>query len=217
MSQEMTSGSFIADGNAINIDCGFVPDKFVAYSKLEETNPNQYVWYRQRGDTVNGNGQYGITVTGSTGVITLNASAAAGIAAYDTDADGVLIPAPNGNGEVTATVSNYDATATYTARSTTAVGSVIRPTTKNGYVYECTTASGGASGTEPTWSTTVGGTTTAGSGDVWITREESTVNNGAAGVTIGATLSTDTDEWVWDAYHFRKTTAELDSAANDPV
>lgn len=43
------------------------------------------------------------------------------------------------------------------------------PTTRNGYYYECTTA-GTTGGSEPTWSTTIGGTTVDGS-VTWTTRE----------------------------------------------
>lgn len=38
------------------------------------------------------------------------------------------------------------------------VGNFVKPTTANGYVYQCT-SSGTSGGTEPTWGTTIGGTT----------------------------------------------------------
>ena len=214
---KVNSGHFIADGSAVNVDVGFVPDLLIAFEGIEETNPSIHFWFRELANTANANGQYGMLLTGSTGVVTKHAAAANGFAEYDTDADGVLVPAPDGDGNTYTSVAGYDATATYTARSTTAVGSVVRPTTRNGYVYECTTASGGASGTEPTWSTTVGGSTTAGSGDVWITRLEQTTNTGAKGFTLGATGSTDSDEWAWTAFKFDKVTPEVDSASQDPV
>jgi hypothetical protein len=210
------TGDFIADGNAVNVDVGFVPDMLIAIEGYEETSPNIHIWMRQRGDTANDNGQYGLLITGTTGVVTKHAAATNGFIAYDTDSNGVLIPAPDGNGEVPATVVEYADASTPTARSATGVGTVIRPSTRTGYVYECTTSSG-AVGTEPTWPTTPGESVTDASSNVWITREENVVNNGAKGFTLGATASTDSDEWSWSAWRADRVTPEVDAAANDPV
>ncbi len=210
-------GHFIADGNAVNIAIGYVPDKFVAKAKYEETNVATYIWLKELANTANSNGQFGITRPAGGGAVTKMASAAAGIASYDTTSNQVLVPAPNGNGTVQGTVADYNTATTYTARSSTVIGSIIRPTTHNGFVYEMTTASSGAAGTEPTFNTTVGGSTTATSGDIWITREENTVAGGAKGVTIGADISTDTDEWSWEAELWDNVASEQDSASFDPV
>lgn len=209
--------TFTADGSAINIDFGFAPDRVTLIEGFDDTNPNIYEWFKSLADAA-GNGQYGVLLTGSTGVVTNCADANNGFIAYSTVSTQVLLPAPNGNGEVASTIADYSTTTTYTARSTTALGSVVRPTTHNGYVYECTTASGGAAGTEPTtWGTVVGGTTTAGSGDVWTCREESIIQHGGKGITVGATLSTDGDEWLAIATKYTKASAGGDSATYDPV
>jgi hypothetical protein len=211
--------NFIADGSAINVDLGFVPDYILAVAKFEETNPVTYEWWRERANTANGNGQFGTTRPANGGAVTKNASAAAGFAEYDTSTYLPVLPAPNGSGEQAASsIADYSTTTTYTARSGTALGSVVRPTTHNGFVYECTTASGGAAGTEPTtWGTLVGGTTTAGSGDVWTCRDEKMKWIGAKGITIGASLSTDSDEWQLRAEKWDDDPAERDAAVYDPV
>lgn len=210
-------GHFIADGDAVNIDVGFVPDKFVAIAKYEETNLVNYEWLRERANTANANGQFGITRAAGGGALTKLSSAAGGFEAYDETANQVLVPAPDGDGVTQGTVADYNTATTYTVRSTTALGSIIRPTVKTGFVYELINASSGAAGTEPTFSTTVGGSTTATSGDIWITREENTVAGGAKGVTVGADIGTDSDEWSWEAELWDAVKPEQDAASFDPV
>jgi len=210
-------GNLIADGNAINIDIGFVPDKFVAVAKLEETNAVNYEWLKSRGDTANDYGQYGMTRAAGGGALTKLASAAGGFSAYNTVAVKAMIPAPNGNGEVAATIAaDFVAGATApTARSTSVVGTVVRPSVHNGFVYECTVTAG-VYGTEPTWGTVVGETTSDGT-NTWICREEKLKNVGAKGITIGADISTDSDEWTWEAELWDSDAPERDSATYDPV
>jgi hypothetical protein len=213
---QYNGGNFIADGSAVNVDVGFIPDTLIGIEGFEETSPNIHIWQRSRGDTANDNGQYGVIITGTTGVVTKHADAANGFIAYDTDSDGVLIPAPDGDGEVPATVVEYADASTPTARTVTGVGTVVRPSTRTSYVYECTTSTG-AVDAEPTWPTTPGESVTDAESNVWITREEHTVNNGAKGFTIGSTLSTDSDEWSWSAFAADKISDEKDAATSDPV
>jgi len=61
-----------------------------------------------------------------------------------------------------------DQVATWIGGATYILGDIVTPTTRNGLYYECTTA--GTTGTEPTWSTTVGNTTTDNT-VTWTTRE----------------------------------------------
>ena len=59
------------------------------------------------------------------------------------------------------------------------LGDVVRPTTRNGYVYECTTDSGSSSGTEPvSWPTTPGNTQVDG-GITWTCRNNYVLATGA--------------------------------------
>lgn len=214
---QRNSGHFIADGNAINVNVGFVPDYIRAIAKLEETNQVTYEWFKELANTANANGQFGIVRAANGGAVVLAADADNGFQTYDESADKVLVPAANGDGDAETTVTDWtEAVATAaTARSTTALGTVIRPTTHNGFVYECITA-GTSSGTEPTFNTTIGGSTTDGT-VVFITREEKTIIGGAKGFTVGATISTDTDEWVWIAEKHDRVKAEQDAASFDPV
>ena len=211
-------GDLIADGSAINIDIGFVPDLFRAWEGCEEGNPKIHYWIKSRAASANDYGQYGFTNTA--GTISTCATALAGFAAYDTVATKAMVPAPDGDGEVSAT---YPSTWTQarssaaTARSVTAVGILIKPTSGNetGLIYECTTDGDGAA-TEPTWPTVVGESVTDGT-TVWIARVEKTKSVGCKGVTIGATLSTDSDEWSWEAEQWDSVMPERDSATYDPV
>ena len=215
-------GDFIADGSAMNLNIGFVPDKFMATAKYEETNAVEYEWTKSRGDSGNTNGQYGMTHAAGGGAYTKCADADNGIIEYDTTELKYIGQAPGGSGEGSATLTYTFATAkaasvTPTARSTSVFGEMIRPTTANGYVYECTTQGGAMTSlTEPTWGTVVGGTTSDGS-NTWTCRDEKLKWVGAKGVTIGATISTDTDEWSWEAELWDSVAQERDSASYDPI
>lgn len=215
---EKVGGSFIADGSAVNVNCGFIPDKVYAWVALGGTIL-EMVWYKHLADNVTASGQYGITDTG--GTKSLNASAAAGFASYDGGVvPKVLLPAPNGDGEMGTDLPNAWTTArstAATARSTTALGTVIKPTTNNvtGYIYECTTAGTGGA-TEPTWPTTEGDTVVDGS-VTWTTRAEKTKNISAQGFTAGASISTDSDEWTYEAEKWDSVNPERDAASYDPV
>lgn len=62
-------------------------------------------------------------------------------------------------------------------------GSVVRPTTPNGRYYRCSVA-GNSGGTQPTWNTTIGGTTTDG-GVTWVTMQ-ALKRTGAVGTIVDA-------------------------------
>lgn len=211
------SGRFIADGSAINVNIGFVPDYVKLIRALEETNPNIYEFYKDLSDA-GANGQYGLLLTGSTGVVTVLAGTNNKIAAYTGGTKvKVKIPAPDGDGFVNANVSDFVAGAAQpTARSTMAVGTVVRPSNHNGFVYECTISSG-VLGTEPTWPTTPGDTVSDGTNNTWICRREDVVFEKAAGFTVGSGLSTDGDEWIYVAEQHDKVVNHGDAEAADPI
>lgn len=195
---------FVADGNKKRMDLGFVPEYcrlIINYASGQ--NPNIYEWMKWMEDE--STALYGILHTGSTGNITIPTTAATGISKLDEQYHGVLIPAPDGGDdvfmipEVYSTSQDYSSTytqtgtgdtVTCTARTASAPGTIVRPTTRNGYVYELTTATG-AGTTEPTWGTTIGGTTTDGGSNVWTCRAENVFTKGAQGIIIGATTQTD--------------------------
>jgi len=187
------SHTFIADGNAMIIGLGFIPDEVHAIAALGGTEL-RYDFYRVLADNAV-SGQYGIKDDGA-GVLTPSTAAADGFATYDSAINGVMIESPKpGIGEVEAAVSDWSNTSA-TARTATAIGTIVRPTTHNGYIYECTT-SGTGNATEPTWPTVPGQTVTEASGSiVWTCRTEKVSRSGTKGITIGATISTDSDVWV---------------------
>jgi hypothetical protein len=98
------------------------------------------------------------------------------------------------------------------------LGDFMEPTTPNTYRYECTTAGTSAAVTEPTWGTTVGGTTSDGAGAlVWTCRKmtytlttDYTVSTTAgithiipvsgAGITASQTLKVDYDYTAYSGY-----------------
>jgi len=222
---QTVSGTFIMDGSAINVDIGFIPDYVKLIYNLEEgDNEVIHEWWRALADLgdkgVYTEGRYGISIS-CAGAVTIPTTAATGIIPYNgSKTPRVLIPAYDGDGLMQTTVyGDYDTTADYSsvgqARSTSQLGTVVRPTTHNGYVYECTTA-GGTDATEPTWPTTPGESVDAGN-NVWICREENIVNAAGLGFTVGATMSTDGDQCIFTAEKHLRTGDMGDAAATDPI
>lgn len=192
MSQQGKSAEirFIADGAAVNIALGFIPDFADLYVNITGTNPNLIHYSRQLEDTQT---MYGILHTGVSGVMTRLTSAATGLKALNSKFHQVMIDSPvPGKGEVACDVANWTSTVSTnaTARDATSIGTIVRPTTHNGYVYECTTA-GTSSGTEPTTWTTTPGNTVTDSDVVFTCREEKIITKGAQGLTVGADVASD--------------------------
>lgn len=212
------SGTFIAD-NAIaaNIEIGFIPDYLEAIDLT--TTLIIYRWYRCLADAET-TGQYGIADDGA-GVISECASADYGFLPYDEGENNrVLIENPSTGLLVPQSVyGDYGAAVDYSsvgaARSTTAIGTIVRPTTHNGYVYELITTASGTD-TEPTWPTTPGETVDAGY-HIWMCREENFTKGGGKGFTVGASISTDSDVWVFRAERHDRTGDMGDADGPDPV
>lgn len=217
----IVSGTFIAD-NAIaaNIDIGFIPDYVELISALGGTELIVR-FYRVLADA-EATGQYGIIDDGA-GALAPCASAAYGIAAYDEGEDmRVLIEDPStGKLKEKAVYGDYSASVNYStatgsaARSATAIGTIVRPTVHNGYVYELITTASGTD-TEPTWPTTPGETVDAGY-HIWMCREENLVKGGGKGFTVGASISTDSEVWVFKAERHDRMGDMGDAADLDPV
>lgn len=210
---KMNTGSFIADGNEVDVEVGFIPDFVIAFEGQEETNPQVHFWLRERIDAASAEAQFGILDTG--GTKTKHAAAVNGFAPLDEANNQILLPSPNGSGESLSPVPEAYTVArstAATARSTTALGTVLKPSTGNetGYVYECTTAGTGSA--EPaTWPTVPGESITDGT-VIYITREEKVIQGNVKGFTLGATGQDDSDEWTWIAFAADKVTPEVDAA-----
>ena len=201
---------FEADGLATIIDIGFVPDK--AELRLDEgTNPDILTWMRRMFDD---EAIYGHLYTGSTGVTTRVTTAATGISAYDSMTQKVMLPAPNGEGDAATgmPVAFVAGTAQPTARTTAVVGTVTKPSTPNGYIYECT-VSAGVYGTEPTTWPTIPGNTVSDGTNTWTCRNEKVKNVGVKGIQIGATVSqnTDSNQCYLEAERWDKDPADTDA------
>ena len=185
------SGTFIAaNGVATSVECGFEPDHLRVLTDLAGgTNELEFEYFKALADAET-SGQYGIAYNAS-GVPAAAADADNGIISYDTSSEKVNVESPQpGKGKVAVDVTDWTSTVSTnaTARSATAIGTVIRPTTHNGYVYECTTA-GTSSGTEPTSYPTVPGQTVIDNDVVFTCRDEEIVRGGSRGFTLGATVS----------------------------
>jgi len=150
--------------------------------------------------------------------IGMNAAADSGISAMNDTRQYVMIDSPIGTGKVPCPVKAWEAASVITdsslSRTATNVGFIIRPTSRNGFVYECMSAAAGSStsATEPTWSTTVG--EYSDDADVgWVCRNEETFGGNGKGFIMGSGIATNADVWHFEAYRCHKD-VNLGDAAN---
>lgn len=205
---------------AFNVDLGGVPDKATVYLDLNGTE-KAFHWYNALADDGK-YGQYGIQEANA-GDISVCSNADNGIIEYSSSSDKVLIPAPDGDGTSEASVSDFatgtDYSSTGQARSTSQLGTVVRPTSHNGYVYEATAVNGSPTA-EPTWPTTPGNTVTDNASNTWICREENVIRGGGGGITVGKTLSnnaSDSNIAMVEAEWHERSFAGGDVASDDPA
>ena len=189
---DIKTGYFQSDGNAVNIILGFVPDFLELIEDTEATSPFLFKWsksYSESGLT----DVFGWLLTGTTGIVTCCADGANGIEAFDESGVYVMIESPvpgKGNIATAAPVFTEALSTAGTARTGTAIGQIVRPPVRNGYVYEMTVA--GTYAAEPVWPTTPGESVMEAGGDVyWTCRNEHVVRGGGKGFTFGATAQTD--------------------------
>lgn len=211
------SGALIASDAAINIECGFIPDFIRLWTAINGTEL-VYEWFKALGDTDAQTGQYGLLDTG--GAKSVPTTAATGIIAYDAAADKVALPSPTGEGEQFA--DHPDAfvagTAQPTARTTTAIGTLTKPSTgnENGLIAECTDDNG-VYGTEPTWPTQPGQSVTDDNSNIWTMRETKAVVIGVKGFTIGVTVATDSEILAFKAEQHDRSEDMGDADVKSPV
>ncbi len=189
---QILDGIFTSDtGSDANFDIGFVPTS-ITFREVEGTNGRQVYWSKHMEDTLDGGSQEGIAVDVDGGTYALN-SDSQGITAYSSAAGGVRIPHPSGTRNkftvVTQTSTNVidflAGDTRPTARTLTAVGTIYRPSTHNGYVYECTTDAA-VLGAEPTWPIIEGESVTDDNSNIFITRREDIINAGFRGFSVAS-------------------------------
>jgi len=216
---KIVSGTLIASDAAINVDIGFIPD-YVEMVLAVGGTELLLRWYKALYDAGQ-TGKWGLVDDGA-GVLTHNASAAAGVIPYDAATTKAMLPAPDGDGEKSAALTYTFATAkaagvTPTARTTAVVGTVIRPTTSNGFLYECTVSAAAMTAlTEPTWPTVLGDTVSDGS-NTWICREEKLKLVGGKGFTLGVDKATNSEIIVFRAEQHDRSADMGDADTSSPV
>lgn len=187
---DIKSGYFLSDGNAVNVILGFVPDFLMLYADF--VGAPTLVQFSRCVNAAGITGQYGFQ-DGSTGDW-VAADQGSGVVPFDTSYNNyVMVESPRpGIGKLAVATNLWTASTAWTARSATVIGSIIVPTTRNGYVYECTTYSSADGTPEPTWPTTPGTTVAeAVSTNVFTCRKAEFTRAGGKGFTYGGDEQTD--------------------------
>ncbi len=187
-----------ANAVAANIILGFVPDWLMLYTNVVAA-PILYWWNRAHGASALA-GKYGWT-DASTGAWAACADADNGVIAFNSTGLYAMVLSPIvGIGKKATLVRDYlrltaalDGRAV--ARAATITGTITQPTTKNGYLYECTTVHASDTTVDPTWPKIIGATVTDNEGRVWTCIEHSMVRGGGKGFTFGKTIAV-TDEYI---------------------
>jgi len=183
-------GHFEQDGSAVYVPCGFIPSylMFIDYDPATpDTDIVLYHWFSAMEDDMDANDQEGFSVTeGATAALADDG----GFAAYDSES-----AAP--------TIADWAASTSYTARTATANGSFVRPTTSGAIdsgedadrslIFECVTA-GTSGSTEPVWNPAVGENSPSDNGVVWQCVPEATYRKGYQGFSVAGDLLTDGQE-----------------------
>ncbi len=201
---KVVSRILIGSGNAYNLVLGAEPFRVEVDLISTDNNSIFYTWNGRNQEegavNITDSTEYGIKI--AEGVTTICDTTAKGISLYDgSKTQMVLVPSPvPGIGDVKVAVNDYTVTRSTnaTARSGTAIGTILRPTVHNNYVYECTFAGTGSAEPDP-WPTPPGEAVTDGT-VIFTCRRENIVAGKGIGVTLGATLLASTDLFFVRAY-----------------
>lgn len=189
----------IGGGAAYDMVLGWVPDWIEGFTY--NATPDSIVRFRWFGPLsvdnaviIAGGGIYGWSVDGAvvaeltadTGFIALNGS----------KTQRVLVESPKpGVGSLPTAVADWASGTSYSSgeRSATAIGTIVRPPTHNGRVFELTTDTGSGTGEPSSWDVAPGETVTDDGSNIWTCRVENIVAGKGIGVTLGQTLMTDSN------------------------
>lgn len=198
----------IGGGAAYDCELGFVPDMIKGFTY--NSTPDSIVYFDYQGPLaaanaviIAGGGIYGWSLNGAviaeltadTGFIPLEGS----------KTPRVLVESPKpGTGLIATTVLDWAAGTSYSTgeRSATAIGTIVRPPIHNGYVFELTTDTGNGTGEPSSWDVSPGETVTDDGSNIWTCREENITGGGEPGITLGATLMTDSNTVIFYAQKF---------------
>lgn len=165
---EMKIGTFTGAAAALSLDLGFIPDYFR--------------WWMNEATAAAGiaSGEWDSGMT--------DGDAMVDVVLADSGSTGNLSRTFEGTNGVTKLNTTKQVPAEWKASTAYAVGDYVHPVTNNGYYYKCTTA-GTSHSAEPTWGTTVAGTTSEGGGTcVWTCYKQADVpveRTKLQGVTLG--------------------------------
>ena len=183
--EDFKCGYFKGNGLDVNIILGWVPDFVIVIADVLTTTDIHY--WQSTACKVGSATRYGWITANAQGTDNLEINGTGeGIIDYNTSFPAAVVMSPIvGRGYVKKPINQYAVTTAWVARSATIVGSVIRPTVRNGFLYECTTYLAATGTPEPTWPTVLGGTVTEGtSGNVFTCIEDRQVQGGGQGFTV---------------------------------
>ena len=185
---QIKTGHFEQDGGAVYVPVGFIPSYLMFVDFHTSTNIILYHWWSAMEDDMASGAQEGFSVAEG---VTARLADDGGFDAYNT-----------GTESPTVTDWTQAVSTAATARTATAPGTFVKPTTSGtidtgedadrSLVFECVTAGTGDS-SEPSWNPTIGGNTTDGS-TVWQCVAEPTLRKGYQGFSVAAALMTDGQE-----------------------
>ncbi len=182
-----------------NLELGYIP-KMVRVCVVDAANslPDEYYWYGEMmedsAESAAGSWEYGVKIHGADGVRSYCDTVAKGISAYDgAKTPQVYLINPRTGLKEKATIADWATATNYSTgqRTSSAVGTVVRPPTHNGKVFELTDDQS-TGDSEPTagWDVEPGETVTDGGANIWTCRLEEIVANKGLGITLGGTLLT---------------------------
>jgi len=192
---EIVIGHFEADGSDINLNCGFLPDRFDLVD-MSPAAPMIFQWYREQESAMASGSQEGYQINGADGV-TSKRPDSQGFTAYNTASQLPTVA------EWTEAVVNAATARTATARGTL-VKATIGATDQAGAdvdrsaIFECTTA-GTSSATEPTWNTAPDDLTTDGTAVFQLVTDKALGRIGYQGVVIAGEMMSDGQEYFYTA------------------
>lgn len=194
----------IGSGAAYNLELGFEPNRVEVDLISTAAASIFYRWQgrnqQEHATCITDSTEYGIKI--AEGVTSICDTVAKGISLYaGSKTPRVLIEHPLTGKLEPQDVADYTSTLAEaaTARSATVIGTILRPTTHNGYVYECSDTTGSAGAAEPTWGTVPGEETVDGTLS-FTCRKENITDGKGIGITLGATLLASGDLFVVRAF-----------------